>query len=345
MNALIAPKHAPINAARWFIVLPPDGAARSAGEETIRAFSFSVNPDRIKTFDCAVYLSAFKNLLKNPEEAMVVDLLNHALIVQCLEFKATHILVLALSPVTLFSLNLLKEQHITTIHWFYEDFRMAKYWKDVLVGYQYFFAIQKGPVAEECKKHKVIYGFLPTAAGKVPPNAPMPQSATKRDAAFIGLPSPYRIRVLEFLAARGVRLAIAGKGWDRYQGPVKPCIVCGEWTDRKQSAEIVQSALIGINLSLTDPYLDRGNTHVSPRVFDVLSAGRVLVTEKVPLIYDVLPDCAFHCFSNETEALLIIRAILADPEKEKENILKNRSAVQTGHLYVNRVQKIVEIAG
>jgi len=334
-----------MRAARWFIVLSPEGAARSAGEEIIKAFSYSVTPDCIKTFDCAVYLRAFKNMLKAPDETMVVDLLNHALIVQCLEFHATHILVLALSPVTLFTLNLLRDQKIITAHWFYEDFRQAAYWKDVLPGCQYFFAIQKGPIIDECQRRNVRYVFLPTAASTLPQDKPVAQSEFKKDAAFIGIPSAYRIRVLEFLAAKGVHFTIAGQGWDRYQGPLIPSIINGGWIDGKQSAAILQSAFIGINLSVNDPQLDRSNTHISPRVFDVLMTGRVLVTEEVPLIHEVLPDCSYHCFSNEAEALSIIQAVCAHAEKEQENIVKNRQAIKAGHLYVNRVQRIVEIAG
>ena len=332
-----------IRAARWFIVLSPEGAARSAGLETVKAFSQLVNSPDVKTFDCKVYLDAFKNMLKSPDETMVVDLLNHALIVQCLEFHATHVLVLALSPVTLFTLNLLRDQKITTAHWFYEDFRQAAYWKDVLAGYRYFFAVQKGPIIDECKKCNVRYVFLPTAASALPQDKPVAQSEFKKDAAFIGIPSAYRIRVLEFLAVHGVRLAIAGQGWDRYQGPLAPCIINGGWIDGKQSAAILQSAFTGINLSLNDPQLDRSNTNISPRVFDVLMSGGVLVTEEVPLVHEVLPDCSYHCFSNEAEALSIIQAVCAHPEKEQENIAKNRQAIKAGHLYVNRVQRIVEI--
>ena len=334
-----------MSAARWFIVLSPEGAARSTGQETIKAFSQSVNHDTVKIFDSKVYLDAFKNMLKDPDEAMVVDLLNHALIVQCLAFKATHILVLALSPVTLFTLNLLREQKVATLHWFYEDFRRVAYWKDVLAGYQYFFAIQKGPIFDECGRCNTRYVFLPTAAHETRPDIQFTQSEINKDAAFIGVPSAYRVRVLEFLAAQGVRLAIAGQGWGRYQGPLMPYIIDGGWIDGKQSTAILQSAFFGINLSFNDPELDRNNTHISPRVFDVLLSGRVLITEEVPLVHEVIPDCTFHCFSNETEALDSIRTILAHPEMDKENIEKNRQAIKARHLYVNRVQRIMEITG
>jgi hypothetical protein len=334
-----------VSAARWFIVLSPEGAARSTGQETIKAFSQSVNHDTVKIFDSKVYLDAFKNMLKDPDEAMVVDLLNHALIVQCLAFKATHILVLALSPVTLFTLNLLREQKVATLHWFYEDFRRVAYWKDVLAGYQYFFAIQKGPIFDECGRRNTRYVFLPTAAHETRPDRQFTQSEISKDAAFIGVPSAYRVRVLEFLAAQGVRVAVAGQGWDRYQGPLVPYVVNGGWIDGKQSTAILQSALIGINLSFNDPEFDRNNTPISPRAFDVLLSGRVLITEEVPLVHEVIHDCSFHCFSNETEALDSIRTILNDPQKENETIAKNRQVIKARHLYVNRVQRILEITG
>jgi spore maturation protein CgeB len=122
-----------------------------------------------------------------------------------------------------------------------------------------------------------------------------------------------------------------------------PHIVNGAWTDRKRSEEILQSAWIGINLSLSDPDLDRNNTHISPRVFDILMSGRLLITEEVPLIHEVLPDCSYHCFSNEPEALNIVHAICVHPEKEHESIVKNRKAIKSGHLYANRVQRIIEL--
>ena len=61
-----------VSGAKWFIVLPPDGAARSAGLETVKAFSQLVNPADVKAFDCKVYLDAFNKMLKDPDEPMVV---------------------------------------------------------------------------------------------------------------------------------------------------------------------------------------------------------------------------------------------------------------------------------
>jgi len=329
----------------WLIAVPPEGAARTIGLEVASAFSSVVSGDNCKIFDSKTYFLAYSSMLKSPDETMVVDLLNQTLVVQCLEFRATNLLVLALSPVTLFTLNLLKSNNIQTIHWFYEDFRRASYWKDVIAGYCRFYAIQKGPIADECSRLGVQFAFLPTAASWAYGANFNKNGHAEKDAAFVGLPSSYRVRILEHLASKGISLSIAGQGWDRYRGSLSPYIVRNSWTDARESAAILGNARIGLNLSMSDPQSDRKNTHISPRVFDVMLCGKVLVTEDVPLIHEVLPDCAYYCFSDEFEAARIIKEILFHPEKQLENIEKNRKAVEAGHLYAHRVKKILENMG
>ena len=329
---------------RWFVALSPEGAARAVGKQVIDALSRRTGPEAIKVFDCRTYLKAFSGLLANPEESMVVDLLNHALIVQCLDFRTTHLLVLPLSPITLFTLKLLRNQRVVTIHWFYEDFRQALYWKDVIAGYDYFFAIQKGPIVSACVSNNVRYAFLSTAANSdVAFNLPVIGRGSAVDVAFIGIPSPYRIRVLEFLAASGLKLAIAGAGWNHYRGPLDSSIKNGEWTEASQSVKILSDATIGLNLSVSDPEIDRENTHVSPRVFDILYAGRVLVTEEVPLIHETIGQCAFYSFSDQHEALDVITSVISHPESEIGKAIVNREIIRARHTYENRVGEILSL--
>jgi hypothetical protein len=331
---------------RWFVALSPQGGARAVGEQAIEALSRLSSPEAVKVFDCKTYLKVFSSLLANPEESMVVDLLNHALIVQCLDFRATHLLVLSLCPVTLFTLKLLKNQRVATIHWFYEDFRLAVYWKDVIAGYDYFFAIQKGPIVRACASNNVRYGFLPTAANSDALfDLPVIGRKSPVDVSFIGIPSLYRIRVLEFLAASGLKLAIAGEGWKQYQGPLDGSIINGAWTDVSQWEKILSDATVGLNLSLSDPEIDRENTQVSPRVFDILRAGRVLVTEDVPLIHETLKQCTFYTFSNERQAFDVITSVISQMENEIAKALANREIIRVQHMYENRVGEILALTG
>jgi hypothetical protein len=331
----------------WFIVIPPEGAARVAGFETAAGFEALLGKDSCKIFDSKKYLDFFTGQLKHPDENLVVDLFNHALAVQCLDYSAGKCLVCALSPVTLFTLNLLRAQGVTTSHWFYEDFRIAKYWSFMLPGYDYFFAIQKGPIPEACRQSGSAYFFLPTAAGShcCTPYVSAGPPDRLHDIVFIGIPSAYRIETLEYLAQQGFSLCIAGLGWDRYSGPLKGSIVNAVWTDGKQAGDLLNNSKIGINLSVVPPAADRQNTHVSPRVFDVLASGCVLVTEDVPLAKDTLQNLHYHTFTDNEEAGRRISGILADMNREKTYFDSNRAIVCRDHLYGNRVREIVRVTG
>lgn len=337
----------------WFIAVPPDGAARETGFETAAAFESVLGRDSCKVFDSRKYLEFFHRQLKIPEETLVVDLFNQALAVQCLDFGAGYArncLVCALCPVTLFTLNLFRSHGVKTCHWFYEDYRKALYWKYMLAGYDHFFAIQKGPIPEACRQAGSAYSYLPTAtaAGNCcAPDAPL--TATKdsgdrqNDIAFIGIPSLYRIEVLEYLAGLGFSLQIAGFGWDRYNGPLKASVVNNFWTGPSQALGLLKKSKVGINLSITPPDADRQNTHVSPRVFDVLASGCVLVTEDVPLTAETLKNLHYHTFTDKQDAGRRISEILSGMDREKAFFESNRGAICREHSYENRVREILHL--
>jgi hypothetical protein len=331
----------------WFIVVPPEGAAREAGLETADSCESLIGRDCCKIFDCRKYLDFFSGKLKSPDENLVVDLVNHALAVQCLDFGATDMLVCALSPVTLFTLNLLRAHRVATSHWFYEDFRRTPYWKFVLAGYDRFFAIQKGPLPGLCAQSGCAYHFLPTAAARsccIPYGGQGSPQRTK-DIAFIGIPSAYRIEMLEFLADAGLSLSIAGLGWDSYAGPLVPMIDNDVWTDTNRAIGLLNDAKTGLNLSIVSPDVDRANTHISPRAFDVLASGCALVTENVPLAHETLKGLHYHTFTNKVTAAQAARAIVSDFDREKALSLSNKSTICQEHTYANRVRTILQSAG
>ncbi|MBD3347329.1 MAG: hypothetical protein GF401_19915 [Chitinivibrionales bacterium] len=328
---------------RWIITIPPDGAARSAGRETATAFTTLLGENRVKIFDTKQYSNAFKGILKNPDENLSVDLVNQLLIVQCLDFEATHLLVPAFSPVTLFAATLLKKQGITTIHWFYEDYRVADYWKNIIEGYDYFLAIQKGEIKDACSRYNVHYEFLPTAATG-PLGAPLPQTDKIHDIAFVGFPSEYRIRFLEHCAEKGIDCVIGGKGWSSYSGPLSRCVVKGSWVDAEEHRSIICSAKIGLNLSISSPEQAPLDAHISPRVFDIMTAGAVLLTEDVPLAADVLEKYDYYTFFSSDDAVARIQEITKKEWSSFDRILRsNKQKVADHDTYLNRAGRIGEI--
>ncbi|NLP03415.1 MAG: hypothetical protein GX089_13035 [Fibrobacter sp.] len=326
---------------RWFMAIPPVGAARLVALHTKEALDNELGSENVKVFDFLAYQNGFAQILKTDDQTIAVDLINQSLLVSCLDFGATHFLSGALSPVTLFTLNLLKKQNIKTLHWFYESYRRVPYWKEVVPGYDHFFAIQKGPLPEFCSLNGSSYHFLPTACSFFDTDTPSPQR--DYDAAFIGIPSKYRIGILESLAEQGFTLAIAGSGWKSYSGPLRGMILCDSWTDEKQSADILKNSRVGLNLSVDSPEGDN-DTHISPRVYDILTAGCVLLTENVPLIYDSIPGCHFHVFSERENPGIKLRSILDNYSEEFSYADLNRSIIQKSHTYQNRVSELINLA-
>jgi len=333
----------------WFIVIPPMGAAREVGLRCNAAFEQVLGKSQCKSFDCKTNAAFFFNALKNPEESLVVNLVNHAFAIQCLTYKPSHCLVCALSPITLFTLNLLKSYSVKTCHWFFEDYKRATYWKDVLPGYDYFFAIQKGPVESACAAIGHKYFFLPTAAATEGPSDQEPllfqnQPPLKlHDIAFVGVPTDYRINILEHCHANGISMVIAGLGWEAYHGVLENCIAIPKWTDGKQVDSILKSAKIGINLSMVPPENDLDNTHISPRVFDVLAAGLALVTENVPLLKPTLPGITYRTFSNGNEAVDAVKRALTEYDATAAIRLRNKECIESAHTYFARAEKIIAL--
>jgi len=324
---------------RWIVVIPPEGAARTVAQNAFGALATEAGSDNVKKFDCLTYLNAFKKLLKTPDENMAVDLMNQSLLTATLDYGAKYVLTGALSPVTLFILNILKKQNIVTIHWFYEDYHRAGYWKDVVNGYSHFCAIQKGFLQEVCLQNNSNYHFLNTALSFEP--HPDPHVTRKYDISFVGIPSTYRIHILEKIIAAGFTCAIAGSGWDSYDGSLNSSIVNRIWTDNLQFETILSQSIIGINLSVEDP-VGRDDIHISPRVYDILACCTVLLTEDVPLIRETLDDCTYVTFLSADDCISKIRHTLDNIHLFQESFTKNYTTVITRHTYRNRIRQLIE---
>lgn len=326
---------------RWFLTIPPNGAARSVAILASDAFKNVFGAENVRLFDSLSYLNAFDKLLKNPDSSISTDLLNQSIIVSSLDFNTTHFFSAALSPVTSFTLKILKKCGIYTVHWFYENYSRATYWKDVFEYYDLFCAIQKGEIEYSCTGSNTKYCFLPTAHSSstdFTPDADRPY-----DIAFIGVPSTYRISVLEMISKAGYSLIIGGSNWNKYNGPLLNKIVKNTWIDNRQSMSILNSSKIGINLSIDAP--EGEDVHISPRVYDVLASECILISEDVPLLHDSLPDCHYHKFKHPEELINLIDHILRNYKQEKKLTAENRNLILKNHTYMNRIITLANLVG
>ena len=324
------------------LTLPPEGAARQVGENLWDAFCAVLPAGRRKLFDTRIYLDGFDKLLKDPADDMVVDLLNQALAVQCLDFEATHLLVLALSPVTAFNANILKRHGTVTLHWFYEDFRQAKYWNSVLPAYTHFLAIQREPIESACRDAGVRFTYLPTAFTLPSDRAPTPWKDRTGGIVFVGFPSGYRIAVLEALAAAGLPLKVAGTGWKKYRGPLEPCLQGSGWTGPEKALALLDNAKVGLHLPTEDPAGDRDNSHVSPRVFDILASGCVLLCEDAPLIRETIRGCVYREFRGPSGAVELARIALESGIPDSA-LASNRETVLREHSFARRISTLMAL--
>ena len=325
------------------VVIPPEGAARQVGERAWETLCGLLPPNDRKLFDTKTYLDAFDRLLKEPSDNMVVDLANQALVVQAMDFGATHMLVIALSPVTRFTVDLLKRRGLRMLHWFIEDYRLAKYWRDVLPAYTDFLAIQRGPVERACAEAGVRYAYMPTAPVLRPREAVKGWRERTEGIAFIGFPSKYRIEVLEALAREGLPLKIAGLGWEKYRGPLEAYLTGKGWFGPEEAFKLLENSRIGLHLPSDDPAADRDDSHVSPRVFDILAAGCLLLCEEAPLIRETLKGCGIKEFRGPAEAAKAAKAALV--EGVAEGLLAaNRDVALLEHSFPRRMAEILALA-
>jgi hypothetical protein len=327
---------------RWCVVLPPAGAARTAALHTAEAFTTLLDTGCCKVIDSYTYLQLFEKKCISHDDTFTVDLFNQSCAIACLDFEASHCLVCALAPITRFTLQLLQKYNIVTCHWFYEDFHKAIYWQSVLPGYDHFFAIQHGNLETACIDAHVRFHFLPTAAGCG--NYPYNEIERNYDIVFIGIPSVYRISVLECLVRTSTRLAIAGAQWETYHGILEPFIVSSGWIDEADAFQLMQQSIIGINLSFDNP-TERGDVHISPRIFDLAAAGCIVVSEETPLLHETLSDVVCHTFTDSRDAVATITSLLADRLNYKSECVRNRSAILTKHQYIHRASALLHASG
>lgn len=321
---------------RWLFVLPPEGAARQAGLDLRHAALSSEEEPELKVFDTKGYLDGFAKLLRDPDDDMRVDLMNQALIVAALDHRATHVLVVALAPLTVFTLRLLRQQGMKLVHWFIEDFRQAHYWKQVLPAYHAFCAIQRGPVAAACAKEGVTFKLLPTAASETLLQR-QPASLTTRslDLAFVGLPSPYRVKVLEALWHAGARLRVGGSGWQHYQGPLESVIAKANAMAPLETWTLLEQAKLGLHIPYEDPEDDRGNSHVSPRIYDLMALHCLPLVEAGPMLREALEGCEIQWFHGPEGAVQSWREN-KDRAISPNAIAGNASLTRARHGYGNR---------
>ena len=325
----------------WMIVVPPEGAAREVAVDFSKHFQ-SLHVGQTIYFDCKNILQVYDEILTPESRGMSLELFNQTLVCQVLEKKIDFVLVCATSPITKFALSILNDLPVKLIHWFYEDYRRVPYWKDTYSFYDYFLCVQEGEIKEIINKSPAQYQFFPTAAASV--NIP-PSLEKKWDLCFIGIPSSYRVGVLEYIKQNSnTNLYIAGAHWDKYQGGIlRECIHTQDWVTPEVMCETFQQSHLVLNLSFHDPAEDRENCQISPRVFDVFNSGSWLITESLPLMTLQCDQYSYSEFKALEELPQLIQSLLDKKESLTQEVNQNKFRAQVEHTYKHRAQRMLDL--
>lgn len=271
------------------VVLSPDGAARSYGMLILE--ELKKQGQELQVFDCLKWRELLENSLQKHAVEFAVDLMGQALITQLVQYQIKRILVLPLSPVQPFFLNLMGQMGIRRIHWFYEDYRVAHYWRSVAPAYDVFLTMQKGQWLQQLDELKVKHQFLPMAASETCAQEARALTDRAWDFVFVGVASEYRVRTLMEIASWGYKVLVAGESWPVMQG-VEHYMPEINWLPEQLSWQLYGNSIFGLALSVEDPSLgnSRSEQQLSPRVYEMIACGCVPVFERLEQVAELLQD-------------------------------------------------------
>lgn len=321
---------------KWGVFIPPMGAARQVMHNAVSALAEL--GEQFTPIDTLSYENSFQQILKPEHADLSFDMYNQSWVCKAIEEEWTHVLVGALSPVNSWTLRILKKLNITRVIWFYEDYRKAAYWREQINDYDLFCAIQKGELEEAAGDR---YRYLPT--GALPSTARIhPAESRAYDIAFIGIPSTYRIEILEQLVSAGVNVAIAGEGWEKAPQSLQNHVVHSGWIDEPESIQLYGNSRMGLNISQESPWDERGNSvsQISPRLYELAAYGTFPVTEDLPLGDHIYSDLELIRFRSVQELLTGITRLLNEGISY-DIYHTNRTAVLSKHLYTNRIKELI----
>ncbi len=320
---------------KWGVFVPPSGAAREVMISVVRTMDSLA--ESISIVDSGAYQKTIEAMMAPQSIDMAVDIWNQNWVCKALEEQWTHILVGALTPISVHTQKLLKLLGITSVHWFYEDFRKVDHWKYNASYYDLYCCVQREPLTSLLGP---AYRFLPTAADSIPDATILPFDKKQFDLAFVGMPTPYRVEVIEQLIATGFKIAVAGPEWKQYPSIAESVVVDG-WVNDETAKELYNLSVMGLNLSQENPAQERDFHQISPRVYDMAASGTIPVSESLSLGDSFFKEIFAITFST-TEALIAIIKQLTPADLSYERLVRNRQIIADKHTYRHRILQILE---
>jgi O-antigen biosynthesis protein len=162
-----------------------------------------------------------------------------------------------------------------------------------------------------------------------------PDDDLRCEVLFVGNTRNQRRTAVEWALAADLPLLVYGKGWD---GTVPRGYIGGSYFPNDRLQSLYASAKVVLNDHW--PQM-REFGIVSNRVFDVLAAGGVVVSDAVPGM-DELFDGAVLAFRDADELEAVVRRLIDDPEARRSLGERGKAAVLAAHTFDHRAATLVE---
>ena len=275
-------------------------------------------------------------------------LISDMILASCAEFRPDLVLALAQAPLSIETIQSLKENRIVTAFWFVEDYQVLEYWKAWAPHYDFFFTIQKdgnflGELERLGVKH---YAYLPMAADPET-HKPMDLSPGEvrefgSDLSFMG--AGYYNRHQFFKGILDFDFKIWGTGWDPNSPLWKRVQRNGERIPVEDFVKIFNASKINLNLhsSVFHEGVNPQGDFVNPRTFEIAACGAFQLVDyrsELPAVF--APDEEIVCFHNLEDLRDQIRYYLDRPEERRRIAERARSRVLKEHTYQARMETML----
>ena len=305
--------------------------------------------DNSRFEDVLMYSRNFKKNTQRYQRlnTLLSEYISEALLARVDTIHPDMILVIAQAPITPKYLEELREEGITTVFWFVEDFRVMQYWKEIAPYYDFFFTIQRGKFFEELENMGVKnYKYLPLCAS---PDVHRPlnlsleeQEYYGSDISFVG--AGYYNRRHFFKGLIDMNLKIWGSEWDM-NSALSPYIQRNaQRIETEEVIKIYNATKININLH-SSPYYKDINPHgdfVNPRTFEIACCGAFQLVDKrkeIPHLFEVGKEIIW--FENINDLREKINYYLKNRDERIKIAVRARQRVLNEHTYDKRMEEML----
>jgi spore maturation protein CgeB len=281
-------------------------------------------------------------------QASYVRFIGEAVLAAVDALRPDLLLALAQAPLTTPVLAEIGRRGVVRAFWFVEDHRVFPYWRDVIGGYDWFFAIQRGDfLAEAGRLSGGRARYLPCAAD---PGIHAPLALDDAERAEWGAPvsfvgAGYRNRRLAFRSLLDLGLRIWGSDWTD-AGPLAPLVQRdGARIATADAVRIFNATAVNLNLH-SSPWVDgvepRGD-FVNPRTFELAAAGAFQLVDRRALLPELfVPDVEVATLGDATDLRERVRHWLDRPAERAAIAAAGRARVLAEHTYRHRMEALLE---